>query len=67
MDDYLTEHLMHERRARMEAFAARQRLLREARGPRRPVRLALGLGLIRAGQFLLRGAPAQTAEPPSLA
>jgi hypothetical protein len=58
MHEYLTEQLIRERKARMEAFAARQRLLHEARGPRRPVRLIVGLGLVRAGQFLLRGVPA---------
>lgn len=65
MHDYLTESLIKERAARMEAFAARRRLLREVRGPRQPIRVTLGMGLIRAGQFLLRGMPARAAEPRS--
>ncbi len=65
MHEYLTEYLVKERTARMEAFATRLLLLREARPPRRPLRMTLGLGLIRAGRFLLRGVPEWAAEPRS--
>lgn len=65
MHDSLMEVLVRERIAAMDAFAARRSLRRAARAPRPPLRVALGLGLIRAGQFLLRGVPARTAEPRS--
>jgi hypothetical protein len=65
MQEYLTECLVKERIAHLEALAVRSQLVREARGPRRPLRIALGLGLIRAGQCLLRGVPAWAAEPRS--
>ncbi len=63
MNEYLTEYLAKERFERAREYAARQAMVREAAPPRRPLRIRLGVGLIRIGHFLLRGAPEWATDP----
>jgi hypothetical protein len=63
MNEYLTMYLARERFERAREFAARQAMLRDSVPPRRPLRIRLGEGLIRAGHFLLRRAPEWATEP----
>jgi hypothetical protein len=57
MHEYLMESLVKERFERVREFAARQALLRALKPARPPWRVALGIGLIRAGRWCLRGVP----------
>jgi hypothetical protein len=63
MNEYLTMYLARERFERVRESAARQAMLRDAAAPRRALRIRVGEGLIRAGQFLLRWAPEWATEP----
>jgi hypothetical protein len=62
MNEYLTMYLARERFERMREFAAREAMRRQS-APRRPFRIRVGEGLIRAGRLLLRGAPEWATEP----
>ena len=62
MNEYLAMYLAQESGARAREFAARQALVRAAETVRPPLRIRLGVGLIRAGRLLLRGAPEWAAE-----
>ncbi len=61
--EYVTEWLVRESLAERRALAAKDALIRAARPPRRPIRLALGSALIKLGHWLL-GAEAGVAVPP---
>ncbi|MCI0369795.1 MAG: hypothetical protein L0214_00070 [candidate division NC10 bacterium] len=54
----MNEHFLHllvkERLAEARAFAAKRRLARSLRRPRLPIRVRLGLILLRVGRWLLR-------------
>jgi hypothetical protein len=63
MNEYLTMYLARERFERAREFAAQQAMLRDVAPTRRPLRIRVGEGLIRAGRFLLRRAPEWAAEP----
>ena len=57
MHEYFSELVAHERLDRLRRFAAQQALLRAVEPPRRAWRATVGLALIRAGRWLLRGLP----------
>jgi hypothetical protein len=61
MHEYFIDVLAKDRLATIRALAARETMIREARAPRRPLRVALGAALVRAGQWLGAG-PADLAE-----
>jgi hypothetical protein len=62
MHEYLMESLVKERFERIREFAARQALLRSLKPARQPWRVTLGIALIRAGRWCLRGVP-RAVEP----
>ena len=57
MDDYMMRFLAKQRFAEMQAFQQHQAIIRAARAARPPVRIRLGLGLIRVGRWLLGQVP----------
>ncbi len=57
MNVYFAEWLIKERLAEARAAGARDALLHAHRPPRQPMRIALGLALIRLGQRILSGRP----------
>ncbi len=57
MNIYLDEELVRDRIDEARALAARQALIRSLRPVRRPVRVALGLALIRVGHWMAGRAP----------
>ncbi len=57
MNGYLDEQLVRERLDEVRAMAAQQALVRSFRPVRRPMRVALGLALIRVGHWLAGRAP----------
>ena len=65
MDEYLAMWLATQRLRETREFAAWYALAREARVARTPVRAVIGLALIRAGRFLVRGTPAWAGPPRS--
>jgi hypothetical protein len=60
MHEYFSELVAQERLERFRRVAAQQALLRALEPPRRAWRATLGLALIRAGRWMLRGIPART-------
>ena len=62
MNVYVAEWLIKERIAEARAVGARSALLDAHRPPRQPMRVALGLALIRLGQRIQSGRPG-VAEP----
>ena len=62
MNVYCAEWLIKERLAEARAAGARGALLDAHRPPRQPMRVALGLVLIRLGQRILSGRPS-AADP----
>ena len=62
MNVYFAEWLIKERLAEARAAGARDALLHADRPPRQPMRIALGLVLIRLGQRIQSGRPS-TADP----
>jgi hypothetical protein len=62
-NEYFVELLVRERLTQAEALAARQALIDSLRPPRRPLRVAVGLGLIRVGRWVLGGAADAAAAP----
>jgi hypothetical protein len=63
MNIHLQECLVRERLNEARALAARNRLVRSFRTGRLPVRVFVGLTLIRLGRFLAGGPPSPAAEP----
>ncbi len=63
MITYLEEQLVRERLDEARALGARQALVRSLRPVRRPLRVALGLLLIRTGHWLAGRAPRRTGQP----
>ena len=57
MNIFLDEQLVRERMAEARAFAAQQALIRGLRPVRHPVRVAVGLALIRVGHWVAGRAP----------
>ena len=57
MNVYVAEWLIKERIAEARAVGARSALLDAHRPPRQPMRVALGLALIRLGQRIQSGRP----------
>jgi len=57
MNVYFAEWLIKERLAEARAAGARDALLHAHRAPRQPMRIALGLALIRLGQRIQSGRP----------
>jgi len=62
MNVYFAEWLVKERLAEARAAGARDALIHAHRPPRQPMRIALGLALIRLGQRIQSGRPS-TADP----
>lgn len=62
LNEYFAECLVKERLAEARAAAARSALLRDL-PPRRPIRIALGLGLVRIGRWILGRVPENVSEP----
>jgi hypothetical protein len=62
MNVYFAEWLIKERLAEARAAGARDALFHAHRPPRQPMRVALGLALIRLGRRLQSGRPS-TADP----
>lgn len=56
-DEYFAEWLVRERLAEARQLAARQALIDSASPASRPVRVAVGVALIRVGRWLLRQVP----------
>ena len=54
---HLDEQLVRERLDEARAYAARQALIRSLRPVRRPVRVALGVALIKIGHWIAGPAP----------
>ena len=63
MNGYLEELLARERLDEARKLAAQRAMVRVIAPARRPVRLALGLALIRAGHWVAGRAPRRTAQP----
>ena len=63
MNTYVEEQLVRERLDEARAFAAQQALIRSLRPARRPVRVALGMALIRTGHWVAGRAPRRTGQP----
>ncbi len=63
MNTHLQECLVRERLNEARALAARNRLVRSLRTARLPVRVFVGLALIRLGRFLAGGAPSSASQP----
>lgn len=63
MNTYLDEELVRQRLDEARAFAAQQALLWSVRPARRPVRVRLGLALIRTGHWVAGRAPRRAGEP----
>jgi hypothetical protein len=63
MNMYLQEQLVRDKLDEARAIAARRAVARSLRPARRPVRVALGLTLIRAGHWIAGRAPRRTGQP----
>ena len=63
MHTYLDEQLVRERLDEARAFAARLALVRGLRPIRRPLRVAVGLFLVRVGHWVAGRAPRRTGTP----
>jgi hypothetical protein len=63
MNTHLHEQLVRERLDEARAMAARRALLRKLGPARRPVRVAVGLALIRVGRWVAGRAPRPAAGP----
>jgi hypothetical protein len=63
MNPQLEEQVARQRLDEARADAARWALLRELRPARRPVRVAVGFALIKAGRWLAGRAPRQAGAP----
>jgi len=63
MNTYLDEHLVRERLDEARAFAAQQALIQSLRPVRRPMRVAVGLALIRTGHWVAGRAPRRAGGP----
>jgi hypothetical protein len=62
MNLYLDEQLVRDRLDDARAMSARQTLASSLRPVRRPVRVALGLALIRAGHWMAGRAPRRASQ-----
>jgi len=63
MNLYVDTQLVKERLDEARALAARQGLVRSLRPAGRPVRVAMGLALIRAGHWLAGRGPRRAGQP----
>jgi hypothetical protein len=63
MNIYLDEYLVKARLDEARSLAAQLALLRSLRPVRRPVRVAVGLALIRVGHWVAGRAPKRAGEP----
>jgi hypothetical protein len=63
MNMYLDEQLARDRLDEARAIAARQMLASRFQPARRPVRVTVGLALIRAGHWVAGRAPRRAGEP----
>ena len=63
MNTYLHEQIARDRLDDARAMAARSALVRALGPVRRPVRVALGLALIRVGHWIAGRAPRRAAHP----
>jgi hypothetical protein len=67
MISHLDEHLVRERLEEARAFAARAALIRSLRPARRPVRVVVGIALIKFGHWVAgqasKGAPKRNSQP----
>lgn len=59
IDEYLAQYLMTERLRMVRDLARQRALVAAARPPRVPLRVRLGMALIRAGRLLAGGVPAR--------
>ena len=63
MNMYLDEQLVRDRLDEARAMSAQHALLTPPAPVRRPVRVALGLGLIRVGHWIAGRSPRRAAQP----
>jgi hypothetical protein len=63
MNEYVTHLLVKERIEEARTFGARRTLLRALRPPRRPIRVRLGLVLVRVGHWMLGQTLDHAGEP----
>ncbi|HYB40259.1 MAG TPA: hypothetical protein VEL75_00730 [Candidatus Methylomirabilis sp.] len=63
MNTYLEEKLVRERLDEARAMAAQDALVRGIRPVRLPVRVALGVAMIRAGRWVAGRTPRRAGEP----
>lgn len=63
MSTYVDEQLVKARLEEARAMAARQALVQSLRPVRRPMRVALGLALIRAGHWMAGRTPRRAGQP----
>ena len=63
MNVFLDEQLVRERMEEARAMAAQQALIRHLRPVPGPVRVALGLALIRVGHWVAGRAPRRAGDP----
>jgi hypothetical protein len=63
MNVYVDEQLVRERLDEARALAARYAMIQSLRPVRRPVRVAVGLALIRMGHWVAGRAPRRTGAP----
>lgn len=63
MNDYVMRLLVKERIEEARDFGARRALVRSLRPPRRPVRVRLGLILVRIGYWMLEQTLDRAGEP----
>jgi len=63
MNEYVMHLLVKERMEEARDFGARRALVRSLRPPRRPVRVHLGLVLVRIGHWMLAQTLDRTGEP----
>jgi len=67
MNAYVEEQLVREKLAEARAMAAREAVVRALRPLNRPIRVVLGLALIRVGHWLAGRQPRRAGQPSRVA
>lgn len=63
MNTHMELELATVRLEEARAWASRQAVIKSLRSPRQPMRVVVGLGLVRVGRWLARPAVKRSAEP----